>query len=388
MGHITRRQALVLGAAAAVARPASAQAAPIRIAGLFNLTGYLRPVDEPAARGAEVAVAAVNAAGGVLGRPLDLAIVDTGSTPDAIAAAARAAAADPAVAAAIGFCDNDAALVAAPALIEGGLLLVTPGATSPRLIDISQGHVVPACFTDSAQAAAAAEYARTGLGLRSVFVVVDEGEDYTRALAGYFAQAFERAGGVIAGRTGKAEPAAVAAAVAAAAGEQPVHALFVSAMSVEIGPLVKALRAAGLRQPVIGGDSYDYAGLEAEVGPAAAPLLFTTHAWLSPEAGPAMAAFLAAYRRRWGSHPDSGFAPLGYDAVGLLAMALAAAGGGGRAAVRAALSRASGYAGASGVIAFPAGGGNPSKTVFVMELAGGGRRLVQAVTPGWVPGPY
>lgn len=55
---------------------------PIKIGGLFPLTGSLAPYGPAIAQGAQLAVDQINAAGGVLGRPLELVIRDTATSPD------------------------------------------------------------------------------------------------------------------------------------------------------------------------------------------------------------------------------------------------------------------------------------------------------------------
>ena len=86
---VTRR--LVLGAAAALlGRPAAAQSGePLRIGWLAALTG---PSPAPAVgfnRGVVLAVAELNAAGGVLGRPVELVTRDTQGDPARAANAAK-----------------------------------------------------------------------------------------------------------------------------------------------------------------------------------------------------------------------------------------------------------------------------------------------------------
>jgi len=73
---------LAVAACAPAATPTAAPATPtggppIRIGAPFNLTGGMASIDVPAANGARLAAEEINAAGGVLGRPLELLIRDT-----------------------------------------------------------------------------------------------------------------------------------------------------------------------------------------------------------------------------------------------------------------------------------------------------------------------
>lgn len=367
MPQFDRRRFLALSAAvsaSAMLPRSSAAAEPLRIGCLFNLTGSLKAVDEPAWEGAQTAA-------GLVGRPLELVLRDGRSDPAVIAAQTESLAADPTIAAAIGFCDNDAVLAAMPALARHRLALVTPGATSPALHRQSRGLVFLACFTDAAQAAAAAQHARGALGLGEAAVIVDEGETFTRLLADYFRDAFQAAGGTVTGMhpyRGAAFEAAVSAA-----GRPPL--VFAAAMAPEIGPLVRALRTRGVTGPVLGGDSCDHENLLAELGDAPGELIFTTHAWL------AGSRFAEAYRIRHGHPPASAFAAVGHDAVRLVAAAAALAPQPTRDGILAALPSARLDAGASGAIAFQGGDGNPRKTVFLVRAAGGRLSLADALVP-------
>ena len=88
MSHLTRRS--LLGAAAAsLAAPALAQTAPLRLGVLTPLTGA-GSFDGPRMLKAMQGVAAeVNAAGGVLGRPIELVVEDDETNPEAAVRAAH-----------------------------------------------------------------------------------------------------------------------------------------------------------------------------------------------------------------------------------------------------------------------------------------------------------
>ena len=57
---------------------------PIKIGGAFNLTGGQASLDGPAKNGAQMAIDAINAAGGVNGRPLELVVYDGKTDPAVI----------------------------------------------------------------------------------------------------------------------------------------------------------------------------------------------------------------------------------------------------------------------------------------------------------------
>ena len=117
----TRR--IVLGSAALAAlliasgslspRLAAAQNT-IKIGAPFNVTGALSSVDAPALNGAKLKVAEINAAGGVLGKKLELATYDTKTDPTVMASVASQLVNQDKVVAGVGFTDSDSVLALGP----------------------------------------------------------------------------------------------------------------------------------------------------------------------------------------------------------------------------------------------------------------------------------
>lgn len=90
--RINRRQAvggLLAGSAITLSGRAWAQANPVRIGAVQTLTGALADVGKPHRAGAQVAVDQINAAGGLLGRKVELVVRDSKFAPADGAAAFR-----------------------------------------------------------------------------------------------------------------------------------------------------------------------------------------------------------------------------------------------------------------------------------------------------------
>lgn len=94
MSNVTRRT-LLQGAAAGAAlaalphSAARAQGAPIRIGLIGPLSGAMQPVGSPVLIGGEIAAAQINAAGGILGRKVELVVRDDKGDPTQSVAAIR-----------------------------------------------------------------------------------------------------------------------------------------------------------------------------------------------------------------------------------------------------------------------------------------------------------
>ncbi|MCB0181911.1 MAG: ABC transporter substrate-binding protein, partial [Anaerolineae bacterium] len=174
----------------------AASSEPIKIGGGFALTGEESALDLPAANGAKLAAKEINAAGGVLGRPVDLIVHDSQYKMDVTAQIAKQFVEEDGVVAVIGFTDTDSVLAAGPTIQAAGLPFITAGATSPKIPTQVGDEMFLACFGDNVQAAAGAEYGFNNFG-PNAYLLWDKGVEYTTLLGGYFKDRFTELGGTI-----------------------------------------------------------------------------------------------------------------------------------------------------------------------------------------------
>jgi branched-chain amino acid transport system substrate-binding protein len=113
-------------AIASAPAPARADTAPLRIGLIAPLTGASADFGTSVQQGAELAVREVNAAGGVLGRPLELVIEDDRGDPATGRAAAIELVDGRHVDATIGFCNTGVALKALDVFESRRQLLIVP----------------------------------------------------------------------------------------------------------------------------------------------------------------------------------------------------------------------------------------------------------------------
>src|SRR5574341_1057224 len=168
----------------------TAPAGPIKIGGGFALTGAESSLDLPAANGAQLAAKEINAAGGVLGRQLNLIVHDSKYDMTVTAQVAKQFVEQDKVVAVIGFTDTDSVLAAGPTIQAAGLPFITAGATSPKIPSQVGDKMFLACFGDNVQAAAGAEYAFKNFG-ETAYLLIDKGVEYTTLLGAYFKYRFE-----------------------------------------------------------------------------------------------------------------------------------------------------------------------------------------------------
>jgi branched-chain amino acid transport system substrate-binding protein len=258
------------------------------------------------------------------------------------------------------------------------------GATDPALPAVIGNTIFLTPFGDNTQAAAAAEFGQLEFG-RSVAVLWDATSEYTRTLPRYFRTRFEELGGNVvldASYGGGCDISALGRLVQELS-RRP-HFVYLAGLPDCIGNVVASLRAAGVTEPIVGGDGLDTPKL-LYPGPTS-NVWFTTHAWLSEQTGtPEAREFIAAYRDAYGAAPADAFAALGYDAARLMLAILRRAQSPRK--IFYALEHTEGFKGVTGLISFSPLSHVPLKTVWVIAVQNGEKSLARAFVPASVPPP-
>lgn len=167
----------------------------IKIGLLFPMSGPW--VKGPAWRNAaEMAAAEINAAGGVLGRPIELIVADTQTVPEvAVTAAQRLV--DEQVAAIVGAAASSSTILAANNVtIPNKTLLISPASTSPAIAALDDQNLVwRTVASDQFQGRLAAQWAYEEGARTAGVLYVDNA--YGEGLFAAFAAEFERLGGSV-----------------------------------------------------------------------------------------------------------------------------------------------------------------------------------------------
>ena len=145
------------------------------------LTGPHAWVGEPHLAGTELAVADLNAKGGILGEPLELILVDDGCDAELAPLAAQKLVSE-AVAVAFGATCSGAAIPASEVYRRAGILMIEAGATNPRLTEDKDGHVFRIVGRDDRQGAIAGDYLASRWS-DSKIAIVHDGSAFGQGLA-------------------------------------------------------------------------------------------------------------------------------------------------------------------------------------------------------------
>ncbi len=354
----------------------------IKIGALYNLTGGMSSLDGPSLSGAQLAVKQINAAGGLLGKQVEL-IAPDGKTDQQETAKAAQRVLSEGVVAGIGQSDTTFVMAGAPLFQEKGIPFVTSGATHPKLPEWVGDHMFMTPFGDDDQSYAIADYTYDKLGARRVAVWTDNSMDFTKALSTFFTERFTQRGGEVVGTDmfmmGDTDFSAQIARLAAM--DPKPDAVFVSAIPSEAGLSVKQIREQGLNMPIVSGDGFDTELLVTVPGPELAnEVYFSTHTYRA-DPRPEVTKFIEDYKAEYGRDPENAFAPLGYDAMMLVADAIKRANSAEPSAIQKALKDTRGFKGVTGEISYTRPTMVPPKPVSIVSVKLGEYAVEEVWTP-------
>ena len=367
--------ALAWTLAACAARPE----APVKLAVIAPLTGELAPDGERMVHAVTLAVEDARAEG--LPRPVELLILDDRGEPSASAAAARRAAADPAVFAVIGPRTSGCAIEAARVLALNPLPMLAPIATATELTLQQERPQWPGARvvfrlppSDALQGDADAEYSFRRLGLKRMAVIHD-GTAYGRGLADSFRSGFERRGGsavfFLAIERGADDYGAAARRLA----ELRPDGVFFGGLYVEAGKILKQARAAGFKGVFFSGDGAENDDFFRYAGDAGNDV-YVSVSGIPLESLPSGADFIARYRKRWPDSSPQTSEVYAYEAVRIALWALRKTGGDRKAAIEA--IRSEPHESMLGTFIFDAKGDSLKSVITTMKADTRDRRFESA----------
>lgn len=374
---IPARRLRLLAGLAALAAASSLDAEPVRIGFFMSMTGRDASFGEASLRGARLAIDRVDAAGGVLGRPVELVVEDDRSLAGESATAARKLISRDRVVALVGECSSARTLEAAPIAQASGVPLVTPASTSPRVTQVGD-EIFRVCFTDAFQGRVIATFARRRLGLARAALLIDSTAPYSVGLGESFARTFSSlGGGIVASQRYSGAETDFRAQLTAIRAARP-DALFLPGYYVAAGLVARQARELGLGATLLGGDGFEAPQLMEIGGRALEGAYYSTH-FAVGNSDPVSLAFVAAFRARYGSDPN-GLSALTYDAVGIVADAIGRAGTTEPGALRLALSETRGFPGATGLTTINALR-DADKAAAIITVRDGRPTFVESVSP-------
>jgi branched-chain amino acid transport system substrate-binding protein len=314
------RMVAVAGLACAGALLPRAAAAEIVIAAAGPMSGPFAPLGAQMRQGAELAVADINAAGGVLGQPVRLVLKD-----DACESAWAAAVAEEIAAGGIRFVAGhfcfEASMAASEIYHRLGVLQISPATSNPDLTERGFGNLFRVCGRDDQQALIAGNYLAETFRAANIAIAHDNLK-HGRSLARSVKRQLNK----------RSVTEALFAAVPAGGDDYSefirllrrggIDVLYYAGYHTEAGLIAQQMRAAGLETALVASDALADEEFWAIAGEAGEGALFTDRA--DPRRHPAAADAVARLRAA-GSAAD-GFTLHTYAAVRVWAAAATNAG--------------------------------------------------------------
>jgi branched-chain amino acid transport system substrate-binding protein len=309
--------AMILAAALFGARAAQAE---IRIAVAGPMTGANAWFGEQYQRGTELAVADLNARGGVLGESVELIVGDDACDPDQAVALARKLISDGAVFVAGHWCSHSA-IPASKVYEAAEILMIAPGAISSRLTDEGGPNVFRVCGRDDRQGIKVADHLVAHWAGKRI-AILDDGTTFGAGLASAVQRRLHERGlsaAMTAAYTpGEPEYSALVSSVAAAR----IEVVFVGGYHRETGLIFRQAHDQGYDLRLVANSAMATADFPMITGPEVAGTVMTAAA--DAREIPAAAEVVARFRAA--GYDPPGFTLYAYAAVQVWAQAAEAAG--------------------------------------------------------------
>jgi branched-chain amino acid transport system substrate-binding protein len=284
----------------------------IRMGVLAPLTGNIATFGQEQLNATKMAVEEINAAGGILGRKIEIFAVDDENKPDQAAAATLKLINDNKVTVIIGGMSSSSTMAAAPIAQRAGVIMISPWSTNPKATAAGD-YIFRACFSDDFQGSVQAGYAVKVLGKKRIAQLLDVSNDGSKGQGEVFQKA------------AKALGAQLVAVESYSGGDRDFKSQLTKIKATnpdlidlpnyyaEDALIMNQEKELGLNVPNIGGDGNDSPDLIKIGGRGVEGFYFTNH-YSPDDPRPEVKKFRAEYQRRFKEIPGAG-AALSYDAV-------------------------------------------------------------------------
>jgi len=369
---------ILLMACTALIPHAKAQAAePLKIAGIYSLTGEYADIQVPVLKGLRFAIEEVNANGGVLGRQVDLILIDNFSTALGSREAVRIAL-DKNVVAVLGCSLSSHSLAIAPVLQKAGIPMITPESTHSDITKVGN-YIFRTCFDDDFQGLIMAEFARKELKAATAVVLTNTGNQYSIDLARSFIKGFKDKKGTILWEGDFLMGSTDLDAMLSRVKKANPSVIYLPGYVDDSARIIKLAREKGIEIPFLGGDGWD--DLMFKIAGDALHECFYTVQWHKNSTNPHSRAFVKAWEKRFGTVESAWIAP-SYDAVMLLADAIKRAGSTKPSSIRKALEETNHFKGVTGDITFDANRNPVNKPAVILKFEQGTSHYIKTFSRG------
>jgi branched-chain amino acid transport system substrate-binding protein len=367
---------VIFGVILAIAGSAFSQGT-IKIGEFGSLTGDNASFGTSQNNGVQMALAEINAAGGVLGKKLDLIVEDNETKQGETTTIVRKLISQDHVVAIIGEVASSKSLEAAPICQASKIPQIATAATNPRVTQVGD-YIFRVCFTDDFQAVVIARFVLEKLKLNKIAFMTDVKQDYSVGLTNIAKDYLTKNGATIVKEqsysSGDKDFRAQLTDLKAAAPDV----IIITGYYPEAALIAKQARQFGIKATLVGGDGWDGSSLIPVGGKAIEGSYFSNH-FSVEDTSPLVQTFVQKYKQKYNATPDA-FAALGYDAMKLLADAITRAGAPDPEKIRVAIQDTENFPGVSGKITIGKDR-NAQKSAVIITIKDGAYKYAETIEP-------
>lgn len=294
----------------------------IRIGLNLETSGDLAWYGGAVLKGAQLAIDATNASGGIGGRQVAAMVVDNMSQTGRSVALGTQLMTQRKALAVLGPATEDLFTVTVPIADRQEIVSVSPLACGRRVLALTDQAPHPyafrSCLGYPQQGRTMADFAATNLSARSA-LVLRGAEGPFADFADAFVTQFTADGGQIVADDAVGSGETDLSRYIALLQQTPADVVYVATAPAEAAHLIGQIRAAGLTHPVLGIESFNDPLLREIAGAGALSGVYFTIDFSSADSqNPRVPEFIDAYRNAWNGEEPSSQAALGYDAALLI----------------------------------------------------------------------
>lgn len=294
----------------------AAPAETIKIGALGPLTGPVAVYGISATNGTKLAVDEINANGGILGKQVELNLLDEKGDPiEAVNAYNKLV--DWGMVALIGDITSKPSVAVAEVAAQDGIPMISPSATQLNVTEAGS-NIFRVCFVDPYQGEILAKFAKDRFDAKKIAVMVNNSSDYSDGIAKAFIEEAEKQGIEIVANEGYSDTDKDFRAQLTKIASQAPDVLFIPDYYEQDGLIAIQAREVGITAKIIGPDGWDgvvktvdassYASIE--------DVYFANH-YSDKDTSERVQNFITNYKAKYNDSP-SAFSALSYDAVYLL----------------------------------------------------------------------
>jgi branched-chain amino acid transport system substrate-binding protein len=310
---------VALGFAAALS--ASAAWADISIGVAGPISGQYASFGEQLKRGAEKAVADMNAAGGVNGEQLVLEVGDDACDPKQAVAVANQMVSKGIKFMAGHFCSGSS-IPASKVYEEEGILQITPASTNPKFTDEGGWNVARVCGRDDAQGIVAGNFIAKTFKDKKI-AIIDDKSAYGKGLADETRKALNAAGVKETMNESYTAGEKDYTALVSKMKEAAIDVVYVGGYHTEGGLILRQMRDQGMNAQMVSGDAFNTEEFWTITGDAGEGMMFT----FAPEPRNFPTAKKIVEEFKAGGYDPEGYTLYAYAAIQAWAQAAKATGG-------------------------------------------------------------